>query len=256
MVIDKIYPNPTVKRVIFQITFPDLFYLEKRIGDIQERIMREFPESKLLLKSRIWITDTGPEQRIEIPPDEIEKNVAKKIWQFESRNKAVLSIALNSLDITSEFHKTYRLGKDDNKKFRHAIEYSVGTFLDIVKLPIINRVGLRYIDYCPLPDNTNETLKKWYNTKFPLDKFEIADATTIAFKTIVKRGKYNLGYVETLQQKNGENKLILDFDGFATNIEASNYLQITDELHDLISKEYELTIRSPVYDYMDQTGEE
>ena len=31
----EIYPNPTVKRVIFQARFPNLFYLESKIGDLQ-----------------------------------------------------------------------------------------------------------------------------------------------------------------------------------------------------------------------------
>jgi len=252
MVLDTIYRNPTVKQVIFQITFPNLFYLEKRIGDIQEQIMREFPESRLLLKNRIWITDTGPEQKIEIPSDEMEKNASRKIWQFESRNKTILSIALNSLDISSEFYKTYKLGDDESKKFRHAIEYAVGNFLQIIKLPTINRIGLRYIDQCPLPHKDNETLTSWYNSKFPLNKFNIADATSMTFRTIVKRGGYNLGYVESLQQINGENKLVLDFDGFAMDIDASDYLAVTDDLHDMISKEYAATIREPVFDYMNR----
>jgi uncharacterized protein (TIGR04255 family) len=252
MDIDRIYPRPTVKQVIFQITFPNLFYLEGRIGSIQEKIMEEFPKSELLQRKRVFIANVGPELKID--PKEVEDVPANKIWRFESKNKTVLNITTNSLDLTSEYHKTYRLGDENSKKFRYAIEHVVSAFIEIAKLPIINRIGLRYIDYCPLPAKNNATLKEWYNSKFP-DQFEIADAETMAFRTVVKTGNYNLGYVERLQEIEGKDKLILDFDGSATDINASDYLAITDELHDLISKAYQATIKQPVYDYMDEKRE-
>ena len=45
---DEIFPNPTVKQVVFQIVFPNLFYIENKIGELQLKIMTEFPESTLL----------------------------------------------------------------------------------------------------------------------------------------------------------------------------------------------------------------
>lgn len=255
MVIGEIYPNPTVKKVIFQITYPNLFYLENRIGDIQEKIMEEFPETNLILRRGLLVTDIGANQKIEIPPDEIEKNTTRKIWQFKSKTNTILSITFNSLDISSDFHKTYDLGEDNSRKFRYAIEYAVERFLDVIKLPIINRIGLRYIDHCPLIKKDNSTLKEWYNSTFPLDKFKIEDATAMAFQTVVKKGKYNLRYAEALEQIDGEDKLVLDFDGFAVNIkEASDYLSITDDLHEIISEAYKEVIKEPVYEYMEQTS--
>jgi uncharacterized protein (TIGR04255 family) len=251
MAINEIFPNPTVKQVIFQITFPNLFYLESRIGSIQEKIMKEFPKSELIYRKKLLLANVGPELKID--PKDAEDVPANKIWQFESKDKTILSIALNSLDMTSIFHKTYNLGSDDNKKFRHTIEHVVGTFIDLVNLPIINRIGLRYVDYCPLPAKDNATIEAFYNSKFPINKFEIADAEIMAFRTIIKKGKYYLGYAESLKQIGGENKLILDFDAFATDIDASDYLATTDDLHDMISDEYGATIREPVYEYMKKT---
>ncbi|MFA6372336.1 MAG: TIGR04255 family protein [Methanothrix sp.] len=253
MVIMEIFPNPTVRQVIFQITFPNLFYLEGRIGSIQQKIMNEFPKSELIYRKRLLLGNIGPELKID--PKDAENVPASKIWQFESRNKTKLSITTNSLDMTSEFHKTYNLGEEEGKKFRHAIENAVGAFIEIAELPIINRIGLRYIDFCPLPKRNNKTLKKYYNSKFPLNKFEIADAETMAFQTIVKKGQYNLGYMETLKQVDGEDKIILDFDGSATDIKASEYLATTDKLHDLISEAFAETIRDPVYDHMRRSPE-
>jgi uncharacterized protein (TIGR04255 family) len=253
MVDEKIYSNPTVKQVIFQITFPSLFSLENRMGEIQEKIMKEFPDSKMLLRSGFIVADIGSNQKIELPPDDIEKNAARKIWQFQSKNKMILSIQSNSLDLVSGFHKTYNLGDVDSQKFRHAIEYVVNAFLDVFKLQIINRIGLRYIDQCPLKSKNNRTLKKWYNTSFPVKRFEIADATAMVFQTVIKRDRYNLRYVEALQQVEGKDKLILDFDGFALDVQnVSEYLTITDELHELISKAYKETIKAPLYEYMEK----
>ena len=45
-------------------------------------------------------------------------------------------------------------------------------------------------------------------------------------------------------------KLVLDFDGYAKDIEPSNYLSVLDKLHEMISKEYKATIKDPVYGYM------
>jgi len=45
MQINEVFPNPTVKQVIFQIRFPNLFYLESKIGEYQLKIMQRFPES-------------------------------------------------------------------------------------------------------------------------------------------------------------------------------------------------------------------
>lgn len=255
MVIDKIYPRPTVKQVIFQITYPNLFYLENKIGDIQQRIMKEFPRSKLLLRSPMIIANVGPEQKIDIPSDQHNTNPARKIWQFESKNKTLLSISSNSLDITSQFHKTYDLGDDDSKKFKCAIKHAVDVFIDEMKLPLINRIGLRYIDECPIKAKDNETLLSWYNSKFPLDKFSIADATAMTFRTLIKKGNYNLGYIESLEKNDkGEDVLILDFDGFAANVEdVSKYINITDDLHRLISIAYKETIKDPVYSWMEET---
>ena len=65
--------------------------------------------------------------------------------------------------------------------------------------------------------------------------------------------EYSLIYSESLQQKENEYKLILDFDGFAENIDSNDYLKVADDLHIIISDEYEKTIKDPVYEYMRET---
>ncbi len=138
----------------------------------------------------------------------------------------------------------------DSYKVKYRIEFSDGKFFDVAKIPILNRIGLRYIDECPIPTKNNETFKLWYTSVFPVDRFNLADAEEMFFRTLVKRGDYKITYMEALKRIKNEYKLILDFDGFGTKIKSDTYLTVTDELHKIISEEYENTINKPVFDYM------
>ena len=152
------------------------------------------------------------------------------------------------MDIISQYHKTYDLEGAD--KFRDIIEFVLKQFFETISIPIINRIGLRYIDECPIPSKDNSTFRSYYNTVFPLDRFNLADANEMDFKTVIKKGEYFLRYVESLIKMEDEYKLILDFDSFATNISSENCLRVTDDLHKIISEEYEETIKEPVYEDM------
>ena len=248
MVIAEVFPNPTVKQVIFQIRFPNLFYMEGKIGDLQLKIMKEFPKSSLLLRRQVVFVDAGPNVRIEDVSPKSDEEFGRKVWQFESDKKYRLSVLTNSLDIVSEFHKTYN-GNDPNK-FRDIIEFVLKSFFEATLIPFINRIGLRYIDECPITSKDNETFKAWYNSVFPIDRFSIIDADEMQFRTVTKRGDFHLMYAETLQKIKDDYKLILDFDASAIDIPPEKCMEITDKLHETISDEYEKTIKKPVYEYM------
>ena len=249
MAIDEVFPNPTVKQVIFQIVFPNLFYIEKMIGDFQLKIMKEFPESTLLHRRQFAWADVGPEVKLTEVESKLEKEpTGQKIWQFKSPKDFLLNVQNNSLDITSSYHKTYNL--EGGEKFRDIIKLVLDKFFEVISLPIINRIGLRYIDECPIPSKDNATFISYYGSGFPIKRLNLADATEMDFKTIVKRKGYYLRYVESLQMVKDEYKLILDFDGFAMNVNPKDCLKVTDKLHQLISKEYEKTIKAPVKEYM------
>ena len=120
-----------------------------------------------------------------------------------------------------------------------------------MQVPIITRIGLRYIDECPIPTKNNETFKNYYNSVFPLDRFKLEDSDQMLFQATVKRDKYYLRYVEKLLVLDNNNyKLVLDFDGSAADINPENCLKVTDDLHDIILNEFETTIREPVYELM------
>lgn len=250
MAITSVFPNPTVKQVIFQIKFPNLFYIDKKIGDFQLKIMKEFPESSLILRKKIIFADNDQGKEIKLPLDaEPDDEYDKKIWQFKSDKGYGLQVSSNILSITSQYHKTYNL--DGGNKFREIIKFVIENFFSTVaNIPIINRIGLRYVDECPIPVKSNLSFKKNYNTTFPLKRFNLADATEMMFRTVVSVGEYKLIYMESLQFIDEKYKLILDFDGFAENIEITKILETTDKLHEIISDEYEKTIKEPIYKYM------
>ena len=253
MTIDKIYPNPTVKQVIFQIKFPNLFYMEKKIGDLQVKIMEKFPQSSLLFRRQIVFADIGPGAKLESISSDLENETGKKIWQFKSSKNFQLDVLSDSLNISSQYHKTYNLEGGD--KFRDIIKFVLDHFLEIVSIPIINRIGFRYIDECPIPSKDNSTFNSYYKSVFPIERFNLADVNEMDFKTVIKKGKYYLRYIESLQKVGSEYKLILDFDGFAKNINSKDYLITTDNLHTMIIEEFEKTIKKPVYQYMEQKKE-
>lgn len=254
MVIDEIFPHPTVKQVIFQIRYPNLFYIENRIGDLQLKIMKMFPNSSLLQKQQIVFTEVGPDGNIDVPKGSNE-DMARKIWQFESEKGFKLNITSDSLTIVSDYHKTYNIDQDGIEKFRDVIEVVLNSFHEIMMVPIINRIGFRYIDECPLPSKDNDTFKEYYNSVFPIDRFNLEYVTEMDFKTVFKIDDYRLRYIESLQKSENKYNLILDFDGFTNNIDFEDYLEVTDKLHEIILDEYEKTIKDKVKQHMKREEE-
>lgn len=246
MTINEVFPNPTVKQVIFQIRYPNLFYLENKIGEFQLLVMEKFPETQLLYRQQVVFADIGPEAKIDLP----EPQKGNKVWSFESPQKVKLHIISDSLDLTSEFHKTY-MNAGAEYKFRDIIEFVVDNFVKVVGIPVINRIGLRYIDECPLPETlTNGGYQEFYNTTLPLGRFDIQDTQNLHFQGQVKRGKHYLRFSEKFLHDQEKARLIMDFDAFSLNIKASEYLPISDELHTIISAEYEETLKKPIFDIM------
>ena len=254
MTINEVFPNPTVKRVIFQIRFPNLFYIESKIGEFQMRIMEEFPESKMLLRQQLVFADLGPDAKVEEVAAQSKEQGGKKIWQFISPKKIQLNVLTDSLDLTSQFHKTYK-NPGSTHKFRDAIEFILNNFFEVTQIPVIHRIGLRYIDECPVIERNNEVFLAYYNTTFPVERFAIEDVDEMILKSVIRRGEYRVRYVESLQPIDKGAKLILDFDAYKSNVKAGDCLSVTDTLHDIISEEYEKTIKDPVIEYMRQTGE-
>jgi uncharacterized protein (TIGR04255 family) len=248
---EEVFVNPTVKEVHFEIRFPNLFYIETKIGDFQVNIMDRFPEAKLIFKHQVLLAETGLGGKFQPPPDLSDSEAVSKIWSFKSGTGVEVNVRSNGLGILSRQHKTYN-NPSSPDKFRDVIEFVVSNFINITSIPVIQRIGLRYIDECPIPQMDNRKFHEWYNSTFALDRFRLSDAREMTFLTTVKRDAYFLRFSEALTKKNETYILLLDFDGFAEEIKPMQYLEVTDNLHSLISEEYNLSIKDPVRVFMRQ----
>lgn len=248
----EIFLHPTVKVVHFEIKFPNLFSIDNKIGDFQDKIIMHFPDSSQILTRQLLFADTGLEGKLETVPirEGFEPNTVKKTWSFKSKDKIEVKVQTNSLSISSEEHKTYN-NPGTEKKFRDVIEFVLSNFLKTINVPIIKRIGLRYIDECPLPSKDNETLRKYYNSIFPIERFQIKDVSSVYFNINSIRKNHRLIYQEGLgKNEKGQDVLVLDFDGFENEVASSDYLKVTDELHSIIDEEYFNIIKEPVKEYM------
>lgn len=245
----EIFPNPTVKQVIFAIQFPNLFFMENKIGELQMKIMNDFPESALLFQRQL-VLGFSDDEKIDELRQKLPQEQGLKVWQFTNPTLGYhLNVTTNSLSITSRFHKTYNNPQSENK-FRDIIGTVLTPFFALTNLPMISRVGLRYIDHCPFKEKTTDSFLAHFNCGFPTERFSIEDLVEHKFIGVVKRGTYFLRYSETYNSQNNPTLLILDFDGSANNVPSAKCLDTTDELHALISKEYKSIINEPVYAYM------
>jgi uncharacterized protein (TIGR04255 family) len=247
MAINEVFSNPIVKQVIFQITFPNLFFLEDKIGDFQLSIMNQFPNSELINRTEFFYADVGPE----IDENRVEKNIKKrtgaKIWKFTNADNVIVNVTTNSLDISSTSHKTYN-NEGSDYKFRDTITFVVEAFLAITKIPIILRMGLRYTDEISIDEVNKDIYLSYLNTAFNTDKFDPQNAKNIQYAITTTIEDIGLNYKEILNSK--EKKILLDFDGFLVNIPAVDFIQRADQIHTLLSNEFERTIKEPVYEIM------
>ena len=160
-----------------------------------------------------------------------------------------MNIQMSRFDVSSTVHKTYN-NPGSTQKFRDVLELVVNAFLKVASLPKFTRLGLRYIDDCPLPEKSTQVFRSHYDTAYPVTRFSIEDTKAYDFATIVARKGVSVRYAESLSQVNGQIKFILDFDGSVEDLPATDWLKATDNLHEAISEEYFRTIKDPVKDLM------
>jgi uncharacterized protein (TIGR04255 family) len=254
MAITEVFPNPTVKEVHFEIRFPNLFYIESKIGEFQLQIMDRFPKSEEVFQRQVLIADLGPEGKLNLPPEELHGPAVSKIWKFTSETGLEVDARTDHLGIKSTRHRTYN-NPGASERFRDLIELVVEKFLMVTCLPMVTRVGLRYINDCPVPPAlTNSEFQRFYDTALALHRFDLSCAREMGFRTIVSKGTHCLTYRETLAKRGETFRLTLDLDAFSTEVTPGSCLAVTDELHNTIVAEFEHSIKGPVYDYMRAGG--
>lgn len=248
----EIFVNPTVQQVFFEIRFPNLFFIESKIGEFQLQIMEKFPISQLIHSQNLLFANiqAANPQAQPAAPDQGSLPQIEKNWRFQTEDASTtLNISTSSLHITSSKYKTYN-NEGATEKFRDILQYAINPFLKITSLPKLLRVGLRYIDLCPFPGYSTEQFLSYYNSAYPTRRFSIEETSVFDFATIIVRGDQKLRYAESLSIENNKPKFTMDFDGSAEMITSTEWLNTTDSLYQLIATEYKKTILEPVKQIM------
>lgn len=160
---NEVFKNPTVVEVAYEARFPPLFYINQKIGDFQLEIIDEFPKSSQQVLSSVTFDADGIALK-----DETNKPVLN--WVFESNDeKTKIIVKQNSLIITSKEFKSYDSYPEN--KFRDVISLAINKFRQHVPIKNFNRIGLRYIDRCPLDELTNEYFAKFYKPVIDISRY-------------------------------------------------------------------------------------
>lgn len=248
--VNEILARPTVETVIAEFRFPHLLVIEQRMADLQLALLEKFLELRVQFQFNVLIGDptrlSGPES---LPPQIRQQAAAtSKFWEFDSKEGEILRIATNSLSLTSTAHKTYN-HDGGGKKFRDLIEYSLSRFLSVVKVPFFERIGLRYIDGCPL-ERDNAAFERWFNVELPIDRYPLPSVEEMFSATRAKVGDSFLFRQVMIPKPQARDKFVIDYDAYQVSIPTEQALSTLDRLHDVILAEYGKDITQPFLDHM------
>jgi uncharacterized protein (TIGR04255 family) len=246
---NEVFPTPLVKQVAFELRFPNLFFIEGRIGEFQMQVMKDFPQSDLVQRRSFMVLagDVDSPQAQELARQQASD--IEKIWQFKSESGTRVEISSRNLVVVAEKHISYNEGGD--KSFRSVVEKVVTQFLGLIQIPVIQRVGVRYINECPLLDKTTKRFKDCYNSVLPVDRFGLENLSTANCIVVAKSGDMQIQHAESLRfaTPNGD-ILVLDLDASAENIASDKVMTTTDKLHEMIAAEFRNVIKEPIVEYM------
>lgn len=240
---EEVFPNAPLVEVAYEVRFPSLFYIAQAIGEFQIKIMDDFPKASQLLTTQFAIEDGVPKFSIE--------NSGKAIssWQFENETgKTKITVRLDRLSIVSQEYNSY--DHSSGMRFRDIINKIMAEFLQKFPVKKFARIGLRYIDHCPLDEMTNKYFKNYYVPVFDIERYKMEDllGNHIVIKT--KKEMYNLLVQLKIGKIEDNYKYIMDFDGYAENVDSSNFLLVTDDLRGLDRSEFLSLVTENFKQYM------
>jgi uncharacterized protein (TIGR04255 family) len=242
----EIFPNPTVKQVACEVRFPNLFFIESKIGDFQMRVMKDFPLSELVHRRNLMFV-TGNAENIQELAKQQEPSV-DKIWQFRSASGTTLQISSSNLVLTSPKHNSYHQGGE--LSFRGIVSRVVGQFFELVNIPMALRIGLRYINECPIFQRSTERFNECYNSILPLNRFSLERVVNMDCAVVANTEQCQIRHMESLRLSEQNDVLLLDLDASMENVPAETVMTGIDVLHEAISTEFKDTIKEPIFQFM------
>ncbi|HEY2820000.1 MAG TPA: TIGR04255 family protein [Candidatus Acidoferrum sp.] len=242
----EVFPNPVVKTVAFEVRFPNLFFMETRIGDFQVKVMKDFPQSELVhRRSVVFWAGSDPQELAKQPTGES----VDRIWQFKSASGATkLEISTKNLVLSSEQHRSYKYGGEDS--FRAIINRVVNHFVALVQIPVALRVGFRYINECPIFNRSTEYFNQCYNSILPMSRFRLEDVVNMDCGVVTNLEKCQFRHLESMKLTADGGQLMLDLDAWTQNIPSDQVMAAADILYETIALDFRNTVKEPIIEYM------
>lgn len=257
----EVFPNPLAKQVILELRFPNLFFMEARIGEFQVGIMKDFPQAALVQRRNFMVLTGNLDSPEAQELAKQRQSDIEKIWQFKSESGTRLEVSSRNMAVVTDKHTSYTEGGD--KSFRAIAEKAVRHFVQFTSLPIFQRVGLRYTNECPLFDRTTATFRDCYNSILPVDRFGLENLSVANSIAVARTGERQIQHAESLRfaqpimvgnvavaQPLISDALILDLDASSENVMADRVMATADDLHSLIDREFLSVIKQPIIDHM------
>ncbi|MGB6500865.1 MAG: TIGR04255 family protein, partial [Thermoplasmata archaeon] len=245
----EIYANPVVKQVAFEIRFPNLFFIETRIGEFQVEVMGDFPQSELVHRRSFMFVAGNPDNK---SIDDLAKQQANdstdKIWQFKSLTGTKLEISSRNLVLSSGEHRSYKNGEEPT--FRTLIKRVVDPFLKMVQLAIVLRIGFRYTNECPIFDRSTERFNQCYNSILPMSRFRLGEVANMDCAVVASAKDCQYRHLESMRLTPQGGTLVLDIDAWSENVQVEKVMDVTDLLYETISNDFKSTIKEPIIDFM------
>jgi len=211
--INEVFKNPAVIEVAYEVRFPPQFYISRKIGDYQLVILDEFPESSQQVQTMVTLDANGVALK-----DEANKPVLN--WVFENvDSKTKITVKQNSLSIISTEFKSYDSGPEN--KFKDVVSQVVSKFRKHIPIKNFTRLGLRYIDRCPLDELTNEYFGKFYMPVIDINKYRLEDLIDTLIQIRMKKPPHYLHFQSGIKLFGEKYKYFMDFDGYAQNVDAN-----------------------------------
>jgi len=243
----EVFPNPVVKSVAFEVRFPNLFFIETRIGEFQVQIMKEFPQSELLHRRNIMLLAGSADNLQELAKQQAGETT-DKVWVFKSNAGTKLEISSKNFVVSSEQHFSYK--HEGEKSFRSVIKGAIEPFIRMVAIPLALRIGLRYVNECPIFDRNTKRFNECYNSILPMSRFKLERVANMDCAVVANMEHCQFRHLESMRLTPEGGQLVLDLDAWTENVPSENVMASTDVLYETISAGFRNTVKQPIIDYM------
>jgi len=250
------YKRNFINSAVFQINFPTILELEEKVPTgFQSKIADKFPilrdSTELNLNFSVSSSEKLDEKEI-IP-------LGLKKWQFHNREKNKI-IALSNKSLTIEYADCY----SNFKEFISDIELILKSLFEEYNIPLIDRIGVRYINQIKLSsgnpldwkDIINEDLTssiKFANTKNLIRTMQQLQIEEDSYYLVLRYGMPNSSYPSKIVRK----EFTLDMDCFGNGEFTVEEIPILlAKYHEVIKNTFESSIGDEFRKMMNKEDEE